>query len=769
MSYENVFIKNTLYDFCSIIWYYCIILSFFFSNYESEDRNLQISDEIKRKNRWNTYKEELTKLEEDLDKTYKFYQGHPEKHPSYNDEWKAFWNRRYKEIQMSGQDPSKYDFKPEWILFWEKKMKEIHDQKVVSEKETLKRKHNFDSLHDVRGDRDLQDISPPTPDVSKDVTVNDIKKTWKAMTGTEINARKRPSSPWESKPKEKETSKDNDVGITSQQFFAPTKRPATGVTPVPPVIHCLRMLSVLENQIGFQASRVIDLLAQGLALEKTKVNHSMTLLQNKDIYLFFEAMKEKLRGQLMAGIVQRHLVSATRNVIKTIEGILELNPLKPEVFEPVTIPGVGDVDKVAVAQKIAGALIKMGKTNVSTEELEQLINAVVGMATASSVSADVSSDKFFSQLNIKNSNASSHINSIISSLIQTAQQSVCSSSSNIIPELNPENKDPSNLGNVTEVENNIADIKSSDRGPSPFSLRSGGINPIQDKYEDKKEDDCIGYDEDDDDYSFEDVYHAAQEKLKKSEENKSSLTQDENSQTQSSATSVQIPKNSGDILSSIDSSTLSNLAAYTSQQTSKEPESLNANTVNDISKSINLNDLRSLLSQTQALEKPGIDMSLVESIKDTLVQSFSQNSQQSHGSDNAYTGYGNVNDRIDRTRERPTLDPRNRGVWDPRVKQSVENFSGTDYTDPRMSIATVRGEGDGWNGQSRDDRQWAGREPWKDQRAWSVINPWEQGYSPQQYNRPPNFGSNPQQQYTHPEIPPYPPYDPNQKQHPPFL
>lgn len=34
-----------------------------------------------------------------LEKTQKDYEKNPEKHPLYPEEWKKFWNRRYKELQ----------------------------------------------------------------------------------------------------------------------------------------------------------------------------------------------------------------------------------------------------------------------------------------------------------------------------------------------------------------------------------------------------------------------------------------------------------------------------------------------------------------------------------------------------------------------------------------------------------------------------------------------------------------------------------------------
>lgn len=35
----------------------------------------------------------------DLNKTHEEQKKNPEDHPMYSDEWKRFWNRRYKELQ----------------------------------------------------------------------------------------------------------------------------------------------------------------------------------------------------------------------------------------------------------------------------------------------------------------------------------------------------------------------------------------------------------------------------------------------------------------------------------------------------------------------------------------------------------------------------------------------------------------------------------------------------------------------------------------------
>ncbi|KAL4707135.1 hypothetical protein ACJJTC_018870 [Scirpophaga incertulas] len=74
--------------------------------------------------------EQRLAAEDAAKKTLAYHEKNPEKHPLYPEEWKKFWNRRYKEIQSEGKDPSKHDYKPEWIVFWTARMKELHDEEL---------------------------------------------------------------------------------------------------------------------------------------------------------------------------------------------------------------------------------------------------------------------------------------------------------------------------------------------------------------------------------------------------------------------------------------------------------------------------------------------------------------------------------------------------------------------------------------------------------------------------------------------------------------
>uniref|UniRef100_A0A146KRS1 Uncharacterized protein CG7065 n=1 Tax=Lygus hesperus TaxID=30085 RepID=A0A146KRS1_LYGHE len=404
----------------------------------SPDRKPRDKKAEEKKRRWDKYRSELNKLEEEFENKLKYFEARPEKHPLYNEEWKAFWNKRYKEVQQSGHDPNTYDFKPEWIVYWGKRMKEINDEEFRLKSEDLKREMN--AMDDENGpSNDLVDISPVSSEDEREVTVEDIKNTWKGLTGTELSGPPAPKkvspSPWEP------STTPVPVQPLIQAQAEPPKRDVA-----PPVIHCLRMLSVLEHQLGSLAPRILHLLSKALGLERRGPNYCMTLLEDPEIHVFFETVKEKLRGHLMAGVVERHLVSAARGVINVIDKMLKMNPpkslptietniFKPNPFAanphpvpaaipaaPVVVPGIGEIDKMAVAQQIAGALIAQGRMDVTTEELEQLINAVVGIAQASNASVDMntSTSNFFSQLNMKNSTADSHINQILNTMIKDA-------------------------------------------------------------------------------------------------------------------------------------------------------------------------------------------------------------------------------------------------------------------------------------------------------------------------------------------------------------
>ncbi|CAH1135194.1 unnamed protein product [Ceutorhynchus assimilis] len=170
------------------------------------------------------------------------------------------------------------------------------------------------------------------------------------------------------------------------------------------IVSVLRLLTALEERLGSLGPKIIDLLAQALALEKKEANSSETLLDNEINCVMFETVKEKLKGQLLAGLVDIHQERAFKRAIQKTASLIHMaSERKKRTAKPVSadvaVPGVGAVDKAAIAKQLANALIAQGKTNVTQAELEQLVNAVVGMAEASKNSnKPVSTASLFAQL-----------------------------------------------------------------------------------------------------------------------------------------------------------------------------------------------------------------------------------------------------------------------------------------------------------------------------------------------------------------------------------
>ncbi|XP_060523049.1 uncharacterized protein CG7065-like isoform X2 [Cylas formicarius] len=474
--------------------------------------------------------EELKRLskaiETDMERTLKNHERNPEKHPRYNDEWKKFWNRRYKELQAQGKDAAKHDFKPEWIDFWGKKMLEMHRDELKARKDGLRKRLGLpDEVAPVsfRIGGGTKGAAKPTlpmaarPDNDPEVIViddkDDDKKRARPSSPWErespppkmaVKASKRSVTPparrrsrsrsrdsrrsshrgrsrspplsssekrrsrersrdsyrsggrergrysrersWEREKKYRESSYERDLrgrervrtvadlpwerekdrmmyphGVILPEYgeyYGPppgvmmmrdiTRKPvmmAPGVHGADVdddddgevnLVSVLRLLTALEERLGSLGPKIIDLLAQALALEKKEANSSETLLDNEINCVMFETVKEKLKGQLLAGLVDPIQERAFKKAIQKTANLVHVSEqrrrqrdhLKPQKEKtPVVVPGVGKVDKAAIAKQVANALVAQGKTDVTQAELEQLINAVVGMAEASRTSS----------------------------------------------------------------------------------------------------------------------------------------------------------------------------------------------------------------------------------------------------------------------------------------------------------------------------------------------------------------------------------------------
>ncbi|KAG7188958.1 hypothetical protein KM043_008556 [Ampulex compressa] len=597
---------------------------------------------LRERDKWDKYREQIRRTEETLDRALKFHEKNPEKHPSYPDEWKKFWNRRYKELQAEGKDPGKHDFKPEWIEFWNKRMREIHNEQLQQRKEEIRKR------------LELPEDKPPEkwiPSGRRDRSPKRSRHRVESDDEVEYVGTKMIKTDYYDRHDARErdyaySSYMRGRGSVYRSYYprgVPRSRPIHYATPYPvkdkspspikeetlsedlEIVALLRLLTALEGQLGSLGPKIVSLLSKALAAEKARPNSAEELLYDEEVNVLFETVKEKLKGQLLAGMIEKMAVVPTKTAIQNIAQLLHkaaeskkkmeeekkkrelleasrsatsyiarsvyprpVDILAPAIkSEPVSVPGVGTVDKVAIAQQIAAALVAQGRTNVSQEELETLINAVVGMAEASKHSdKPVTTADFVKGL-------ASGANSIPQATIpvslstppvdnverQTSRMESLSDSDlkpllqnfkdlstpeqhgliNFLKKL--EATDPTrveklrayvNLGTTIPAVSAICKKKSptpdvaeaalkTSRSISPFSVRKGNQNPVEEEDKWKPKIDMFANDEedeqqvkketeekkakldlsdDDDDYTFEDIYKAADKNVNESEKAK---------------------------------------------------------------------------------------------------------------------------------------------------------------------------------------------------------------------------------------------------------
>ncbi|CAK9832951.1 Uncharacterized protein CG7065 [Anthophora retusa] len=596
---------------------------------------------LRERDKWDKYREQIRRAEETLDRALKFHEKNPEKHPSYPDEWKKFWNRRYKELQAEGKDPSKHDFKPEWIEFWNKRMREIHNEQLQQRKEEIRKRLELPedkppekwipsnrrdrspkrSRHRVESDDEVEYVGTKT--IKADYyDRHDIREREYAYSSYMRGRGSMYRSSYYPRGIPPRTRAIHYATPYPVKDKSPSPIPDEVLTEDLEVVGLLRLLTALEGQLGSLGPKIVSLLSKALAAEKAKPNSAEELLYDEEVSVLFETVKEKLKGQLFAGMIEKMAITPTKTAIQNIAQLLhkaaenkkkieeekkkkrELEAARSTSYmartvytrpveiitpviksEPVSVPGVGTVDKVAIAQQIAAALVAQGRSNVSQEELETLINAVVGMAEASKNSdkpvttADfvkgLAGNSSLPQTTISTPSTSatdaverqtSRMESLsdvdLKSLLQNFKDLSTQEQHGLINFLKKlEITDPIrveklrafvNLG-TTSIPMSTPKIKSptpekietggkSNRSVSPFSVRKGNQNPIEEEEKWKPKIDMFANDDedeqqgkndteekqktkldlsdDDDDYTFEDIYKAADKNVIENEKAK---------------------------------------------------------------------------------------------------------------------------------------------------------------------------------------------------------------------------------------------------------
>lgn len=95
------------------------------------------------------------------------------------------------------------------------------------------------------------------------------------------------------------------------------------------MISVLRLLTAFEDMLGSLGSKVVDLLSKAVAVEKVRPNLSEELLMSSENSVLLETVKEKLKGLILAGMVQGKREEAIRKAIRNLGEIVRLIDSKP--------------------------------------------------------------------------------------------------------------------------------------------------------------------------------------------------------------------------------------------------------------------------------------------------------------------------------------------------------------------------------------------------------------------------------------------------------
>lgn len=87
--------------------------------------------------KWKKFKQSEKVMLGNLDRKREIYDKRPEDHPNYPEEWKIFWERRYKELQAEGRDADSHDYKSEWIPFWARRVNELFEDELKVKTQSL--------------------------------------------------------------------------------------------------------------------------------------------------------------------------------------------------------------------------------------------------------------------------------------------------------------------------------------------------------------------------------------------------------------------------------------------------------------------------------------------------------------------------------------------------------------------------------------------------------------------------------------------------------
>merc|ERR1719318_704289 len=473
-------------------------------------RDRSVSPYVVAMEKWKRFKKAEGVMLSNISNRKEIFDKRPEDHPKYGEEWKMFWEKRYKELQAQGKDPNNHDFKAEWIPFWTKRVTQMFDTEVLEKTDDLMKKFELATVaepkredfakvikvvksperrdrrsprrerrssrspgrrgggarnyspEDRRGVRDVGYDTDSRAGGSRDARDVDIREPMghhrdardidirePMHTSVDRGGRHRDGSPdrrpgynRNSSPGDRRGSTRNpsppvagrarmhDQGRTgpnrmdsnrSDMYSGITEleyRRDRGMSGSPArmeenkltrgrefhllddpqmgairVIPCLRLLSALEDSLGSLGPQINQVLARALSLEQSREGASKVLLEDPDTVSILDMVKEKLSGQMAAGLLEGSKEGAVRVCLDNLTRLLQ-NATKKRSLNPSSLVNIKEqtpsaasntsdnvaaeeAAKALIAQSVATVLMMSGKDEISDQELEMLVEQLL--------------------------------------------------------------------------------------------------------------------------------------------------------------------------------------------------------------------------------------------------------------------------------------------------------------------------------------------------------------------------------------------------------
>jgi len=177
------------------------------------------------------------------------------------------------------------------------------------------------------------------------------------------------------------------------------------------LVPVVRLLTALEDSLGSLGPQINQILARALSIEQNRDGASRILLEDPDTVSVLDLVKEKLSGQLVAGLLSGSRAAAVRVALDHLTRLIQMATKKRSVYALSGMGGGGDAGgggsqisssngplgseeaiKLFIAKSIATVLVTTDRAAITDAELEELVEETMRLMAGDAEGSRSSSD-----------------------------------------------------------------------------------------------------------------------------------------------------------------------------------------------------------------------------------------------------------------------------------------------------------------------------------------------------------------------------------------